>query len=71
MSERTLIVEFVAKTVDGPVDGKATVRLGKHPGSRQAVHDGTLSVIHPEQGEIGGYADGIWRRWWYEPETLS
>ena len=39
----------------------------KHHGCTTAVHAGTLSVLDAH-GVIGGYAFGVWLRWWYERE---
>jgi hypothetical protein len=59
MSKPTLVIEYLLSKPPG------APFMDRHPGCRHAVHDKTLSVIDAN-GEIGGYADGVWRRWWYE-----
>lgn len=70
MSEKTLIVEYWVRPGKVPGDDGRVV-LAKHPACWHAVHDRTLTAIHRSEGEIGGYADGVWLRFWYDPETLS
>lgn len=62
-----LVVEYVL--ISTSTMSTAPVR-DRHPGGTAAVHDKTLSVIDAH-GEIGGYADRVWRRWWYESEAAQ
>lgn len=57
-----LVIEYSIATV--PV----VSLLNRWPGRRHAVHDRTLTVLDAD-GEVGGYAAGVWLRFWYESEA--
>lgn len=61
---RNLIVEHWGVAADGLVSS-SHVEQTSHGEKKSAVFDGYLSILDSE-GEIGGYAPGTWRRWWYE-----
>jgi hypothetical protein len=63
MSAPDLVVEWEAPLADD----EYRVLTSRHPGCKPAVHAGDLAVIALDaRGETGGYAAGVWRRWWYE-----
>lgn len=65
---RQLVVEYLALRHDTRAGDYVQVRYERHPDALATVVERALKLSTKRGQSIGGYADGIWRRWWYEEQ---
>lgn len=68
---RQLVVEYVALHRDTRTGDYVRVQYDRHPEGMATVAEQTLEVMTTGGQGLGGYADGVWRRWWYEDQNTS
>lgn len=64
-------MEYVARLHDRQAGDYEVVRRDRHPDGLPAVIERALKVSTRRGQSVSGYAEGVWRRWWYEDEPAT